>query len=431
MAVLWPARGATSLDYISPPPSSSFLEKPLRKIAVMGSTGSIGVNALAVIQKSTGLVPYALAGGKNISLLADQAARYRPPFLSAFDKSHAESLARFLPSGYHPEILWGASGYALLASLEEIDCVLCAQAGSGGLAASVAAALAGKVMALANKESLVLAGGVLRKICAATNASILPVDSEHYALFQCLAGAPGREVKALILTASGGPFLGKTGEALKHVRPSDALRHPTWTMGAKISVDSATLMNKGLEIIEAMHLFGVDAGKIRVLVHPQSIVHSLVEFTDNSLMAQLAEPDMRLPISACLNWPGREMAVIKSLDLVKASPLSFLEPDLAAFPCLAYAMRAAASAPPPTWGGLGLNPACMALNMANENAVRDFLAGTIGFAAIGEVVGAALEKWPEVSIVASDFARQGSIAEDAVRITESILSLAASLASTQ
>lgn len=382
------------MRYISRLPLDSPLAWP-RRVALMGSTGSIGVNTLRVIEawgaqpqaapgKKTGeFIVTALAGGRNLALLARQAERWRPPVLALRDAEGEygiEALKKMLPSGYHPEILAGQTGFAAIAAREDVDIVLSAQVGAAGLRATVAAAEAGKVICLANKESLVLAGPLIRSICTRTGAVLLPVDSEHNALFQCMTGRAPEEIRTLILTASGGPFRSKTREELRDVRPEHALRHPNWSMGAKITIDSATLMNKGLEVIEACRLYDMPVDAIKVVVHPQSIVHSLVELKDGAVMAQLAAPDMRLPIASCLSWPVMlENTGIAPLDLVDNGPLSFEAPDLAAFPCLNLARRALAEGK------------TAELNAANEVAVERFLKNDIAFLDIPALVHTILE----------------------------------------
>ena len=378
------------MRYISAVPDWDHALPWPRRLAVMGSTGSIGRNALRVAEGSTD-VPFppcggpafrieALAAGRNIALLAEQAARWRPSHLAVQDETGdhgVDALKKLLPRDYHPTILAGPEAYAALAALDGVDMVVAAQAGAAGLRAAVAAAAAGKTLCLANKESLVLAGDLLRAVCARTGAVILPVDSEHGALFQCLIGRRSEDVARLVLTASGGPFRGRDRAFLATVRPEDTLRHPNWSMGAKITIDSATLMNKGLEVIEACHLYGVSVDEVDVLVHPQSLVHSLVELKDGSLMAQLAEPDMRLPIALCLGWPltpPRDMVGIHLLDLAKAGTLSFERPDTNAFPCLDLARRALAAG------------RTVELNAANEVAVERFLRGDLAFTDIPELV---------------------------------------------
>lgn len=389
MNILWPSSANKRISYISDPPAPEFAAKHIRNLAILGSTGSIGRSALKVCETAYSIKIRALAGGRNIKILAEQAQRWRPDYLAVLNADLAQELEALLPPVYRPIIFWGQNGYANIASLPEVDSVLSAQSGASGLTGTIAAALAGKVIALANKESLVLAGSLLRRLCRQYKAAILPVDSEHFALFQCAAGR-GAAVKSLLLTASGGPFLGKNAEEIANATPAKALKHPNWSMGAKISIDSATMMNKGLELIEAIHLFGIDTNKIRIVVHPQSIVHSLVEFEDNSLLGQLATPDMRLAIGACLCWPDCQQNFIHPIDLTTVSRLEFMEPDFVAFPALGLAKRAADYKLTPAWIKLGLNPACIILNGANEAAVELFLAGQISFSEITSRVERAL-----------------------------------------
>ena len=398
-----------------------------KKIVLMGSTGTIGRNTLAIIRNTQNLFEiYALAGGKNIDLLAKQANEFRPPLLGIQEEKDISALTKQLSSDYKPQIVFGKKGYAFLASLPEIDTVVSAQVGAAGLRATVAATEAGKNICLANKESLVLAGDLIRYLAQKNNSTILPVDSEHYAIFQCIlaqythdiscqsnllqnkqapnsicnsapASAPilsptlnnfddlpsqNSYIKKLILTASGGPFRGKDTAFLKNVTVQDALKHPNWNMGAKISIDSASLMNKGLEVIEACHLYGVPLEKIDVLVHPQSIVHSLVEWQDGSILAQLASPDMRLPIGACLAYPqmlDTKRNTLSALDLTKQA-LNFEEANLHNFPCLRLAREAFT------------NNACVELNAANEIAVDLFLQEKIPFTEIPTMVDRVLQK---------------------------------------
>lgn len=396
MTALWPGRGGPAIDYISPPPGAGLAETRPRRVVLLGSTGSIGRNALSVVEASGGRLSVAgLACARKVEALAEQALRHRPPALAVLDEAAAEALRGLLPEDYAPEILTGRPGYARLAALAGAEAVLSAQSGAAGLAATLAAALAGKMVCLANKESLVLAGGLVRAICAGTGAAVLPVDSEHDALFQCLAGR-GQEARTLVLTASGGPFRGRTAAELARVTPADALAHPNWRMGAKISIDSATLMNKGLELMEAVHLYGVAPERVRILVHPQSVIHSLVEFADGSLMAQLGVADMRLPIGHCLDWPVCAPRGAAELNLASVGSLTFEEPDADSFPCLRLARealladRALGSAP-------GFGPACVALNAANEAAVELFLNGGCGFTDIPALVAATLDALPELA----------------------------------
>ncbi len=354
----------------------------------MGCTGSIGTSTLRVLEAWRGsgrFMVTALAAGRNIALLARQAEEWRPPYLAVLEKDGphgADKLRAMLPSSYRPEIVAGPEGYAELAALDGVDMVLSAQVGAAGLRATVAAAAAGKTVCLANKESLVLAGELIRNLCRRTGAVILPVDSEHCALFEGMVGRRACDIARLVLTASGGPFRTRDAAYLKTVRPQDALRHPNWSMGAKITIDSATLMNKGLEVIEACHLYQMDVKDVTVVVHPQSIVHSLVELTDGSMMGHFAVPDMRVPIAACLCWPylldGR-VTGIRPLDLAKAGTLSFEEPRTELFPCLDLARRALAEGH------------TVELNAANEVAVERFLAGDIGFTDIPALVADMLD----------------------------------------
>lgn len=381
------------LNYISQLPSEAFAASWPRRVVILGSTGSIGKSALSVIAgEKWSFKLLGLAGGRNFKLLAEQAEAWRPACLAVADDASAEKLREAMGKmpGYRPEILIGPAGYAQMAALPEADLVLSAQSGAAGLGASYAAVKAGKVVALANKESLILAGDIIRKQCRESGASLLPVDSEHNAIFQCLMGHSGKglgagnPLKRVILTASGGPFLGRSAASLAGVSKDEALAHPTWNMGVKITIDSATLMNKGMEYVEACHLFGLGAEQVEVLVHPQSIVHSLVEYGDNSRLAQLGVPDMRIPIACCLGWPRRIASGAAELDLT-AQALSFQPPDLQAFPALRYWQEAHS-------GGRGLT---VALNAANEVAVEMFMRDEIDFTGITRLAGRVLENWKE------------------------------------
>jgi 1-deoxy-D-xylulose-5-phosphate reductoisomerase len=368
------------IHYISPLPLSNPLPFP-RSVAVLGSTGSIGTSALKVIAGYPDFFSvYALAGGRNMELLAGQVRLWRPDQVGVADEEAARRLDALL-QGCLPELHIGQAGYAKIASLPGVDMALSAQVGAAGLRATVAAAQAGKVICLANKESLVLAGDLIRKVCSQTGAVILPVDSEHHAIFQCLVGRSPETVKKLLLTASGGPFRGYAPEQLRNVSPAQALKHPNWNMGAKITIDSATMMNKGLEVIEAHHLYGVQLDMVEVLVHPESIIHSLVEFTDASMLAHLGLPDMRTAIAGCLAWPRCVDAGVEPLDLARIGELKFEKPDPEAFPCLTLAYQALAAG-----GG-----ATVVLNAANEVAVELFLAGKLPFTGIAELVAHALQ----------------------------------------
>lgn len=371
------------IDYISTLPGKN-LPFP-RRVALMGSTGSIGGSTLSVIAANPeSFSVIALAAGKNTDLLAKQAAIWRPPHLGVLDEERRKDLlCRLAPlekEGYTPEIHVGPAGYSAIAALSEADIVLSAQVGAAGLAATYAAACAGKTIALSNKESLVLAGALIRKEAHRNGALILPVDSEHNALFQCLAGQDNKALSHLILTASGGPFRGKDAAFLRSVTPKMALAHPNWSMGAKITIDSATMMNKGLEVIEACHLYGLPQEKVKVLVHPQSIVHSMVAFTDASIIAQLGPPDMRMAISHCLGWPERIASAVPEMDLAKSAALSFEEADSKLFRCLDLAREAFRF-------GKGMP---VVLNAANEIAVAAFLSGRLAFIAIAETVEKAM-----------------------------------------
>ncbi|MBO4301365.1 MAG: 1-deoxy-D-xylulose-5-phosphate reductoisomerase [Desulfovibrio sp.] len=380
MATLWPGQGGPSINYISRPPAEDWIRERPHGLVVLGSTGSIGRSAMSVLESQPQFFRVeGLACARHVTLLAQQALRWRPAHLAVLDEEAAAQLNMLLSDGYRPRILVGRDGYAELAALPQASTVLSAQSGSAGLTGTLSAALAGKVICLANKESLVLAGDLVRRLCASSGAVILPVDSEHNAIFQCVAGR-GQEVRRLVLTASGGPFRGYSREALRLVTPDQALRHPNWSMGAKITIDSATLMNKGLEIIEAFHLYGVSVQNLKVLVHPQSVVHSLVELADGSQLAQLGTPDMRLAIAACLLWPHCMPVQVPPLDLTSKS-LTFHEPEEDNFPCLNLARSALE----------GRGGRCVVLNAANEAAVELFLSGRCSFLDIPRLVAAALK----------------------------------------
>lgn len=377
-------------SYISPWPSTA-PEAPFpRGLAILGSTGSIGVSALKVVAEHPELFRVAaLAGGRNARKLAAQAAKFRPPVLAVLTPEGASELKSLLPAGYAPEILVGPGAYEAIAALPEAGLVLSAIVGAAGFLPTLAAAKAGKRIALANKESLVLGGRLIRQACHESGAVVLPVDSEHNALFQALCGhienageGDGADLHKLILTASGGPFRGRDAAFLAAVTPAQALNHPNWSMGAKISIDSATLMNKGLEVIEACHLYGLPVERVEVLVHPQSIVHSLVEYVDGSQLAHLGLPDMRIPIAHSLCYPRRVALAMPRLNLAQVGSLTFEAPDEALFPCLRLAKQAFAAS--------HSHPA--ALNAANEVAVELFLAGSIGFTDIPRLIEGALER---------------------------------------
>jgi 1-deoxy-D-xylulose-5-phosphate reductoisomerase len=349
----------------------------VKRIAILGSTGSIGRSALAVVDAHPSrLQVAALAAGDNVVLLAEQIETYRPRVAAIATASGMDRLRASLGSTAPTQVLAGAEGLLAVATHPDVDIVICASAGTAGLEAVLAAIEAGKTIALANKEVLVMAGALVTESAHRRGVTILPVDSEHNAIHQCLHGRNPGEIRRLILTASGGPFRELSQPELERVSPEAALRHPTWQMGRKITIDSATLMNKGLEVIEAHWLFGVDADHIDVLIHPQSIVHSMVELNDGSVIAQLGVTDMRLPIQYACSYPERWETPLPTLDLARAGRLEFHEPALDRFPCLALAYRALRAG--------GTVP--VVLNAANEVAVEAFLDGKLGFTAIPRVI---------------------------------------------
>ena len=354
----------------------------MKRIAIVGATGSIGQSALAVVDAHADrLQVVAMAAGENADRFADQVSRYRPRLaVMGTDAAVARLNARGVPAGTALGAA-GREGLVQVASHPDAEVVLFASSGTDGLEAVAAAIDSRKTIALANKEILVMAGGIVTEAARRRGVTVLPVDSEHNAIHQCLDGRPAKHVKRLVLTASGGPFRGRTAAELANVTADDALRHPTWRMGRKITIDSATLMNKGLEVIEARWLFDVAPDQIDVVIHPQSVVHSFIELVDGSVIAQLGVTDMRLPIQYALSYPERWPAPLPSLDLAHAGTLEFHAPDAAAFPCLdlAYrALRGAASEP-------------VVLNAANEIAVALFLEGRLGFSAIPQVIAQTLD----------------------------------------
>lgn len=351
-------------------------------ISILGSTGSIGRQTLDVVRMHPEIRVAALTAGQNVERMAQQCREFHPALAVMASEEAANRLKAEL-SDLPIRIESGMDGFMAAATLPEADCVITAVVGMVGLRPTLAAIRAKKRIGLANKETLVCAGELVMREARKNGAEIIPVDSEHSAIFQCLMGCGDRrEVKRLILTCSGGPFYGKTRRELEHVTKEDALRHPNWKMGAKITVDCATLMNKGLEVIEAMRLYGLPLEQVDVLIHRQSIVHSLVEFRDGAVMAQLGVPDMRLPIQLALTYPKRLPSPVEPLDLVSAPALTFAHPDLENFPCLALARQCAAK------GG----NACAAMNGANEAAVAAFLDGKIGFYDIYRLVKLAVEE---------------------------------------
>ena len=353
-----------------------------RNLAILGSTGSIGQSALAVVDAHPErLRVVALAARNNADRLAEQVARYQPEVAAIASADAAARVRASVSVSERTRLITGSEGLVAVATHPAADIVICASAGTAALEAVLAAVDAGKTIALANKEVLVMAGELVTAAARARSVAILPVDSEHNAIHQCLHGRRSDEIRRLILTASGGPFRGWSQEALASVDPERALRHPTWQMGRKITVDSATLMNKGLEVIEARWLFDVPADRIDVLVHPQSIVHSMVELSDGSVIAQLGVTDMRLPIQYACSYPDRWEAALPSLDLVQSGPLEFQEPDHDRFPCLGLAYRSLRSG--------GTLP--VVLNAANEIAVEAFLARKLSFTAIARVIARTMD----------------------------------------
>jgi 1-deoxy-D-xylulose-5-phosphate reductoisomerase len=352
----------------------------MKRIAILGSTGSIGQSALAVVDAHPDrLRVVGLAGGENAERLAEQAARYRPAIVAM---ASSNAIDRLKQSAAGATIAGaGRDGLVAVASHPDVDLVLCASSGTDGLEAVLAAIEHGKSVTLANKEVLVMAGGIVTAAARQWGVPILPVDSEHNAIHQCLHGRGAADVKRIVLTASGGPFRGRRLAELADVTAADALKHPTWRMGRKITIDSATLMNKGLEVIEAHWLFGLRPDQIDVVVHPQSVVHSMVELVDGSVIAQIGVTDMRLPIQYAFSYPDRWPAPLPSLDLTRVGRLEFDRPDTEAFPCLGLAYRALEDA----------RSLPVVLNAANEVAVDEFLSGQLPFNAIATVIARAMD----------------------------------------
>ncbi|HEX7812075.1 MAG TPA: 1-deoxy-D-xylulose-5-phosphate reductoisomerase [Burkholderiales bacterium] len=367
----------------------------MKRLAILGSTGSIGVNTLAVVQRHPemfGIV--ALSADRQVDRLFAQIRQYQPRYAVMADAAAAEALrSRVRDAGLKCEVLAGSAALEQVASAPEVDAVMAAIVGSPGLRSTLAAARAGKQLLLANKEALVMAGSLLMDAVRDSGAALLPIDSEHNAIFQALPrGFDGNfthgGVRRLWLTASGGPFLRTPRDQLGAVTPDQACAHPKWVMGRKISVDSATLMNKGLEVIEASFLFNANPSQIQVVIHPQSIVHSLVEYVDGSVLAQLGNPDMRTPIAHALAYPQRIDPGVEPLDLCAIASLAFERPDLERFPCLGLAFRALEA------GG----SAPIVLNAANEVAVSKFLAGGLPFVRIAGLVEEVLSRVPVVGV---------------------------------
>jgi 1-deoxy-D-xylulose-5-phosphate reductoisomerase len=355
----------------------------MKKITLLGSTGSIGISALDVIEKNPKIFKVmALAAGQNVRLLAKQVEKFKPKMVSVRSSGDAQRLRCLLGQKNNIPILYDEAGTEELASYPSSDIVLSAISGAAGLKPTLAAIHAGKDIALANKETMVVAGHIVTKKAKQKKIKILPVDSEHSAIFQCLAGQKVGTLRRIILTASGGPFLNLSKEELKKVTLSQALRHPRWKMGKKITIDSASLMNKGLEVIEAKWLFDLDIAHIDVLVHPQSVIHSLIELIDGSVLAQLGVPDMKIPIAYALAYPDRIINDLPLLDLAKTGRLEFYPPDIKKFPCLGLAYAAGRAG--------GTTPA--ALNAANEIAVAAFLENKICFHDLPKVIEKVLDK---------------------------------------
>jgi len=349
----------------------------MKTLSLLGATGSIGVNVLNIVRQFPARYKVSgLAAGKNVELLCRQINEFRPEIVSVIDEEHAEKLCSLLSSEYHSKVFCGVDGSERVAAYHSTDMTVSAMVGAAGLLPTIAAIEAGKDIGLANKETLVVAGRLVMGKVHEHGVRLLPIDSEHSAVFQALEAGRKEDVEKIILTASGGPFLNKSTGALQKVTREQALNHPNWSMGRKISIDSATLMNKGLEVIEARWLFDMPAEAINVVVHPQSIIHSLVEYRDGSVMAQLGIPDMRIPIAYALSFPERMPLGLKPLNLWQCGNLEFFQPDYDRFPALRLAFEALER------GGVST----AVLNGANEVAVEAFLEKKISFAAISAIV---------------------------------------------
>jgi 1-deoxy-D-xylulose-5-phosphate reductoisomerase len=353
----------------------------MKNISILGSTGSIGVQTLDVVRQHPDLFRViSLSAGKNITRLAEQANEFRPKLVSVHTKELADKIKLELPPGI--EVLYGEEGMSAAAVHQDVDFVVSAIVGSAGLTPTLKAIEAHKTIGLANKETLVTAGHIVMQKAKENGVAVIPIDSEHSAIFQCLRGEDPDSVERIIITASGGSFRDRTREQLKGVTVQEALNHPNWSMGAKITIDSATMMNKGLEVIEAHWLFGLPYSRIDTILHKESIVHSMVEFKDHAVMAQLGTPDMRIPIQYALVYPQRLAMAAEPLDLVKASTLHFAEMDFNRYPCLKFAYQAGEQG--------GTMPAV--LNGANEAAVDRFLRGEIEFLGIEEIIRTVMDK---------------------------------------
>ena len=359
----------------------------VKYVSILGSTGSIGLQSLDIIRHMDGVKVAALTAGSSVERMAQQCREFQPELAVMATEDAAEALKQEL-KGLAIRVSWGENGLIEAATLENADCVITAVVGMVGLKPTLAAIRAGKRIGLANKETLVCAGELVMAEAETYGAEIIPVDSEHSAIFQCLMGCGDRkEIKRLILTCSGGPFFGMDQAQLQTVTKADALKHPNWKMGAKITIDCATLMNKGLEVIEAMRLYRMPIEKVDVVIHRQSIIHSMVEYVDGAVMAQMGSPDMRLPIQLALTYPERMECPVEGLDLLTCGPLTFFQPDMEKFPCLKLAYDCGKQ------GGT----ACPAMNGANEEAVAMFLRDEIGFYDIYRLVSGAVEQVPFVA----------------------------------
>jgi 1-deoxy-D-xylulose-5-phosphate reductoisomerase len=355
----------------------------LKNICLLGSTGYIGTNALTIIRNNPDRYQIiALGGGRNIDLLLNQIKEFKPLFAVVIDSHLANELKSNLNNATNIEILYGTKGYSEIASLSDVNITIAAMTGSAGLLPTFSAITAGKDVALANKETLVMAGSLLINESKKSGVNIFPIDSEHSAIQQSIQGHSREDLKKIILTGSGGPFKDSPIEKLSTVTPQEALKHPKWKMGRKISIDSATMMNKGMEAIEAKWLFNVEMDQIEILLHPQSIIHSMVEYMDGSIIAQLAPTDMRIPISYALSYPRHLKVELPSLDLVDIETLSFGRPDKKRFRCLYLALIA---------GKIGESMPAV-LNGANEIGVNAFLEGKIGFLEIPQLIEKTMEK---------------------------------------
>jgi 1-deoxy-D-xylulose-5-phosphate reductoisomerase len=361
----------------------STIKNPMKTLSILGSTGSIGENALKIVEKFPKQFKIkALAAKNNVALLARQIDYFNPELAVVFDEVNAAELKKLMHSGSRVEIMHGVAGYNAAATIAGVDMVVTAMVGAAGLMPTLAAIDAGKDIALANKETLVMAGEIVVKKAFKKGVKILPIDSEHSAIFQCIAGSRTEDLDRIFLTGSGGPFLNRAVEEFAAIKPEDALNHPIWQMGRKISIDSATMMNKGLEVLEAKNLFGVSHNKIEVLIQPQSMIHSMVSFKDGSIMAQLGIPDMKGAIAYAMSYPERLPLYQRLPDFAGIGALTFQKPDLEKFPCLALAYDACET-------GKTL-PAV--LNAANEEAVNAFLNRRASFVKIHEIISETMHR---------------------------------------